>query len=149
MAVSTQTRKYSKKLIMNLLVVLILGWGILFSWAISLWVLSGFDQAFNRTHQLASQQMGEIVEFSDELPSYKQLDITGDLQPVSDKVAKIRDSFHQKLDTVLPENGLFNNQEVWNAVQIAKHHYFPQTKKDGLFNMPKIVIFTSAHVNIN
>jgi integrating conjugative element membrane protein (TIGR03747 family) len=120
MAVSTQTRKYSKKLILNLLVVLILGWGILFSWAMSLWVFSGFDQAFNRTHQLASQQMGEIVEFSDELPSYRQLDITRNLQPVSNKVDKIRDSFHEKLESILPANDLFNNQDVWNAIQITK-----------------------------
>ena len=120
MAVSTQTRKYSKKLIINLLVVLVLGWLTLFSWAMTLWVFSGFDQAFNRIHQLASQQMGTMAEFSDELPSYKKLGITGALQPVSGKVAKIRDSFHEKLDTVVPANDLFNNQDVWNAIQITK-----------------------------
>ena len=32
------------------------------------------------------------------------------------------------------------------AIQIAKHHFFPHSKTDGLFNMPKIVVFTSAHV---
>ena len=120
MAVSTQTRKYSKKLIINLLVVLVLGWLTLFSWAMTLWVFSGFDQAFNRIHQLASQQMGTMAEFSDELPRYKKLGITGALQPVSGKVAKIRDSFHEKLDTVVPANDLFNNQDVWNAIQITK-----------------------------
>ena len=34
------------------------------------------------------------------------------------------------------------------AVQAAKHFHFPQTKQKGLFNMPKIVIFTSEHVNV-
>ena len=49
-----------------------------------------------------------------------------------------------------PGDGLFNpGGSISNlyAVQIAKHFYFPQTKTDGLFNMPKIVLFTSEHVN--
>ena len=105
---------------MNLLVIVILGWLILFSWAMSLWVLSGFDQAFNHIHQFANQQMGTMTEFSDELPHYKLLDITGELQPVSDKVDRIRDSLHKKLDTILPANDILNNQEVWNSIQITK-----------------------------
>ena len=132
MAVSTQTRKYSKKLIMHLLVVLILGWLILFSWAMSLWVFSGFDQALNRIHQFTSQQMGAIAEFQypssrgdcderspecHEILLRKLIRMTG---KVSDQIDEIRDGLHKKLDTVIPANDLFNNQEVWNAIQITK-----------------------------
>lgn len=139
MAVSTQTRKYSKKLIMNLLLVVILGWLILFSWAMSLWVFSGFDQVFNRIHQFSSQQMGTIAEFQypssrgackpapvqtgerspecHEILLRKLIRMTGE---VSDQINEIRDGLHKKLNTVLPANNLFNNQEVWNAIQITK-----------------------------
>jgi glutamate/tyrosine decarboxylase-like PLP-dependent enzyme len=50
-----------------------------------------------------------------------------------------------------PGDGLFNpGGSVSNlyAVQIAKHHFFPRTKTEGLFNMPKLVVFTSSHVRI-
>ena len=48
-----------------------------------------------------------------------------------------------------PGDGLFNpGGSISNlyAVQVAKHFYFPQTKTEGLFNMPKIVLFASEHV---
>jgi glutamate decarboxylase len=32
------------------------------------------------------------------------------------------------------------------AVQVAKHHFFPQSKHNGLFNLPKLVMFASEHV---
>ncbi len=46
-------------------------------------------------------------------------------------------------------DGLFNpGGSISNlyAVQVARHFYFPATKSEGLFNMPKLVIFTSEHV---
>ena len=32
------------------------------------------------------------------------------------------------------------------GVQVAKHYYFPQSKYNGLYNLPKLVVFTSEHV---
>jgi hypothetical protein len=32
------------------------------------------------------------------------------------------------------------------AMQAARHFFFPQTKFDGLFNIQKLIIFTSIHV---
>ena len=50
-----------------------------------------------------------------------------------------------------PGDGLFNpGGSISNlyAVQIAKHHHFPHSKTEGLFHMPRLVLFTSAHVKI-
>ncbi len=46
-------------------------------------------------------------------------------------------------------DGIFNpGGSISNlyAVQIAKHFHFPESKQNGLFQMPKITIFTSTHV---
>ena len=46
-------------------------------------------------------------------------------------------------------DGIFNpGGSISNlyAVQLAKHYHFPDSKKNGLFQMPKITIFTSTHV---
>ena len=50
-----------------------------------------------------------------------------------------------------PGDGIFNpGGSISNlyAVQVAKFFYFPQTKAEGLFNMPKMILFTSEHVII-
>lgn len=48
-----------------------------------------------------------------------------------------------------PGDGLFNPggsiSNLYGALA-AKHFYFPQTKYAGMFNMPKLVVFTSEHV---
>ena len=49
-----------------------------------------------------------------------------------------------------PGDGLFSPGGCLSniyAVQAAKHYYFPDTKQDGLFGMPKLIIFTSEHVS--
>lgn len=48
-----------------------------------------------------------------------------------------------------PCDGIFNpGGSISNlyAVQAALHFYFPQAKTQGLFNLPKLIIFSSAHV---
>ena len=48
-------------------------------------------------------------------------------------------------------DGLFNpGGSISNlyAVQTALHYHFPQTKDNGLFGMPRLVMFISAHVSI-
>ena len=34
------------------------------------------------------------------------------------------------------------------GVQLARHFYHPNTKTEGLFNMPKLIIFTSQQVYV-
>ena len=50
-----------------------------------------------------------------------------------------------------PCDGLFNpGGSISNlyAVQAALHYYFPDVKENGIFNMPRMVAFTSKHVTI-
>ncbi len=65
MAVKSQTRQYSKKLVFNVFVVVWLGWLILFCWTMSIWVRFGFEEAFQRLYQLSNQQRAAIVQFND------------------------------------------------------------------------------------
>lgn len=65
MAVKSQTRQYSKKLVFNVFVVVWLGWLILFCWTMTLWVRFGFEEAFQRLYQLSNQQRAAIVQFND------------------------------------------------------------------------------------
>lgn len=47
-----------------------------------------------------------------------------------------------------PCDGIFNpGGSISNlyAVQAALHYFFPNAKKEGLFKLPKLIIFTSAH----
>jgi hypothetical protein len=34
------------------------------------------------------------------------------------------------------------------AIQMARHYFYPDTKKNGLFGLPKLIVFTSEHVSI-
>jgi len=65
MAVKSQTRQYSKKLVFNVFVIVWLGWLILFCWTMTLWVRFGFEEAFQRLYQLSNQQRAAIVQFND------------------------------------------------------------------------------------
>lgn len=56
MAVKMQSRLYSKKLVFRLIIVVMLGWLILLSWAMSLWMRLGFETAQERLEQLSRQQ---------------------------------------------------------------------------------------------
>ena len=50
-----------------------------------------------------------------------------------------------------PADGLFNpGGSISNlyAVQAALHYFFPQHKQQGLFVLPKLVMFTSEHVSL-
>ena len=33
------------------------------------------------------------------------------------------------------------------GMQTALHYYFPQIKTQGIYQMPKLIVFTSSHVN--
>jgi glutamate decarboxylase len=76
---------------------------------------------------------------------------TYEVAPVYNLIEKI--VLKKMIDTIGWQNGdgIFNpGGSISNlyALQSAKHHFFPNTKKEGLFNMPKLVCFSSEHVNI-
>jgi len=114
---------------MNLLVVLMLGWLILFSWAMSLWVFSGFDFAWNRIHQLSNQQMTTMTEFQtpssqgvcdERSPECHEI-LHRKLLGMTVKLENVSNNLHKKLNSALPTNDLFNNQEVWHAIAMVQH----------------------------
>ena len=77
---------------------------------------------------------------------------TYEVAPVYNLIEEVTlTKMRQILGWTEPGDGIFSpGASISNlyAVQIAKHHFFPQTKTEGLFNMPKLVVFTSSHVRI-
>ena len=65
MAVKASSHQYSKKLVFNVFMIVLLGWLILFCWTMTLWVRFGFDDAWQRLYQLSNQQRAAIVQFND------------------------------------------------------------------------------------
>lgn len=64
MAVKPSQRQYSKKLVMNLLMLVILSGFVLLAWSLTLWVRFGFEEAFERLHQLSNQQRAVLIPFN-------------------------------------------------------------------------------------
>lgn len=119
MAVKAQTRQYSKKLIFNVFVVVLLGWLILFCWTMTLWLRFGFDYAWQRLYQLSNQQRAAIVQFNDLSIAERLNSILAKLPTVSlsSKVSEVNHSIRR----VLPK-GQFTeiNRMSVDVLRIAK-----------------------------
>lgn len=63
MAIKTATPKPSKRVVMSLMLLVLLGWLILMGWVSSLWCFSGFDQALHTVMTLSQKQTQAITEF--------------------------------------------------------------------------------------
>ncbi|EEZ95994.1 TPA: TIGR03747 family integrating conjugative element membrane protein [Legionella pneumophila] len=105
MAIKTQTQKQSKKLIMSLLLLVLLGWLILLGWVLSLWFFSGFDTAFNTVTQLSQKQTTAVADFNDVVIAEKVKSWLGAIptHEVTLKVTQAQQLIKNKLDNVLPE----------------------------------------------
>jgi integrating conjugative element membrane protein (TIGR03747 family) len=64
MAVKTQRPDRPKRILMNLFVLIVLGWLILFTWGFGLWFYSGFDKAVDRLTELCQKQRSAVTELS-------------------------------------------------------------------------------------
>jgi len=72
MAVKTQSRPYSKKLILSLFTVILLGGLILLTYSLSLWARFDFEVAQQRLEHLYDQQHETVISFNSlTLPSMK------------------------------------------------------------------------------
>ena len=114
MAMNTTTRQYSKKTLFNVLMVVLLGWFVLFLWSMTLWLSLGFDSAWQRLSQLSNQQRAAIVQFSDASLA-ERLNIVWEKlpnKPLMNKVSALNGAFHKKLHQVLPSNALSNHTDI-------------------------------------
>lgn len=64
MAVKTQGSNKRRRMLMSLLVLVFLGWLILFTWGLSLWFYSGFDKAVGMLTELCQKQRSAVTELS-------------------------------------------------------------------------------------
>ena len=113
MAVNTSQRQYSKKLIVNLFTVVLLGWLILLSWSMVIWVRFGVNAAQERLHQLIIQQRTTLIPFSDlriHAP-WMKLSVTG----LSNQINTIRHA--------LPQPNIEITDIASDAFQIVKQFW--------------------------
>lgn len=88
MAVKAPARQYSKKLVFNLLIMVFLGWFVLFCWTMTLWMRFGFENAWQCLYRLSSQQRTALVQFNDasiamRLPRHWVLGMTRNLSEMN------------------------------------------------------------------
>lgn len=105
MAIKPQSPKKSKKIVMSMLLLVLLGWLILLGWVLSLWCFSGFDTALNSVATLSQKQTTAVADFNNvaiaetvkswlgAIPTYE----------VTHKVTQARLLIKNELGKVLPE----------------------------------------------
>ena len=119
MAVNAQARQYSKKLVFNVFVVVLLGWLILFCWTMTLWLRFGFDYAWQCLSQLSNQQRAAIVQFND-LSIAKRLNSVLPKLPTVNLLSKVSE-VNYSIRRALPDNQFIEiNRITADALRIAK-----------------------------
>ncbi|HAT8692479.1 TPA: TIGR03747 family integrating conjugative element membrane protein [Legionella pneumophila] len=105
MAIKTQTQRKSKRFIMSLLLLVLLGWLILLGWVLSLWCFSGFETAFSSVTELSQKQTTAVADFNDIAIAEKVKSWLGTIptQEVTHKVTQAQLLIKNELNNVLPE----------------------------------------------
>ncbi len=122
MAIKTQTQKKSKRFIMSLLLLVLLGWLILLGWVLSLWCLSGFDTAFNSITTLSQKQTTAVADFNDVAIAEKVKSWlrTIPTHEVTLKVTQAQLLIKNELNNVLPEPTSELNDIAEDLIHISK-----------------------------
>jgi len=121
MAVNTLTRSNYKRTIFNLLTVTMMGWLVLLSWTMTLWIRFGFDAAYLRLKQLSQQQRAAIVEFNDNSIAARWSSVLAKL-PIKTLSLKVSEINHS-ISNALPNKQLINSELTYtikDALQITK-----------------------------
>lgn len=122
MAIKTQTQKKSKRFIMSLLLLVLLGWLILLGWVLSLWCCSGFDTAFNSVTTLSQKQTTAITDFND-IAIAEKLKSWLEIIPaheVTHRVTQAQLLIKNELNNVLPEPTAELNDIADDLIHISK-----------------------------
>lgn len=122
MAIKTQTQKKSKRFIMSLLLLVLLGWLILLGWVLSLWCFSGFETAFNSVTMLSQKQTRAVADFNDVAIADKVKSWLGIIptQEVTLKVTQAQLLIKNELNNVLPEPTSELNDIAEDLIHISK-----------------------------
>lgn len=122
MAMTSETRRQSKKMIMSVFIVVIMGWFTLLGWAMSLWALSSFDSAWQRVYRLSNQQLTTITAFNDtSVAEYLKstLNHVPSVQLPND-IMSMTGAVREELHSRLPNTPLINSQVAADTIQMGK-----------------------------
>ncbi|MDW9178622.1 TIGR03747 family integrating conjugative element membrane protein [Legionella pneumophila] len=105
MAIKTAAPKPSKKNIMSLMVIVLLGWLILMGWVSSLWFCLGFEKAYSSVATLSHKQTQAIDAFNgmavaNTIKSWLK---TVPTQDIANKAAETSSLIKKNLDDVIPD----------------------------------------------
>lgn len=119
---------------MSLLLLVFIGWLVLFGWALGLWGLRGFDSSWKTIYELSKQQTTAVAEFSDTgiADNFKSWVTTIPTEIITAKVTKATTVIKNELNTVLPADNF--------QLSIIADDLFSTTKQIGM------LISLSAHV---
>jgi integrating conjugative element membrane protein (TIGR03747 family) len=122
MAIKTQASKKSKKTMMSLLLLVLLGWLILLGWVLSLWCFSGFDTAFNSVTTLSQKQTIAVADFNNSAIAEKIKSWLGTIpaDEVTHKITQARQLIKNELDNVLPETTSELSDIAEDVIHISK-----------------------------
>lgn len=126
MAIKMPNQRQSKRLIMSLLVLIFLGWLILFGWALSLWAFSGFDDAWQRIYKLSTQQAAAISAFNEASIAERLKTWRIDLptEHITQKVTQAGSAIREELNTVLPEENSELSSMAADVFNLSKQLWF-------------------------
>ncbi|HAT1867306.1 TIGR03747 family integrating conjugative element membrane protein [Legionella pneumophila] len=122
MAIKTGTPKPSKRVVMSLMLLVLLGWLILMGWVSSLWCFSGFDQALHAVMTLSQKQTQVITEFNGMKIANKVKSWFGNMptQGLTDKAVQTNSLIKNGLNEVLPDEKNELNDIAEDFIYIAK-----------------------------
>lgn len=126
MAIKMPNQRQSKRLIMSLLVLIFFGWLLLFGWALSLWALSGFDNAWQRIYKLSTQQAAAISAFNEAsiAERLKAWRIDLPTEHITQKATQAGSAIREELNTVLPEENSELNSMAEDVFNLSKQLWF-------------------------
>jgi len=122
MAIKTEAQRRSNRVLMSLLVLIFIGWFILFAWTLNIWIKSGFDTAWQSVYDLSQQQTTAVTEFNDAsiAASLKSWAMTLPTEQISHTVATATDTIKNELHEVLPKENFEFNDVAQDLSQISK-----------------------------
>ena len=122
MAINASVQRRSNRVLMSLLVLIVIGWFILFIWALNFWAKSGFDATWQNLYELSKQQTTAVREFNDAsiAEHLKSFSIKLPTEQIRHKVASTTDTIKKELQEIIPEDEVVFNDVALDLFQISK-----------------------------
>ncbi|BCZ97733.1 TIGR03747 family integrating conjugative element membrane protein [Legionella pneumophila serogroup 1] len=136
MAIKTATPRPSKRTVMSMMVLILLGWLILMGWVSSLWCFSGFEKALHVLTVLSQKQTQAITEFNSMTVTNAVKSWFGNMptHELTDKVVQTSVLIKNSINEVIPdendelndiaEDFIYIGKQVWLLMRLTTQVMF-------------------------